>query len=476
MSTLRSLACSVSAALAVATARLHGQTTSEAVTTIRGVVMDSLTMQPLQRARVEVESSGRSAITDAQGAFRIDSVQIGPQRLIYSAPTLDSIGLFGFAADIEVRANQPPIGLATPSFATFHARLCAPSKTVSVDSAIVFGTVYNARTRARVRNATVGLRWFAVDTVGGTRLTEPTRDVRSDEDGSYGMCGLPADLTLTTAVSTGELSSGTTSLTIGHVRILRRDFYVSEELISDSAGLHQGSGVLRGTVVNERGQAMVGALILLGGYGQSTRTDSLGRWTLRNVPLGTQEVSVRQLGSGALIRTIDVLAEAMPDEHFVVPDATVLATVNVRGVNIPGRDQAGFLARRRRGFGYFVEGKEIAIRPDVAAVLKRLPGLQVIDGMAGLTLRSTRGYQCGSPNIVIDGVPSAVWGRSSTIPLSDADAGAAPTPNLILASLSPRDVVGVEYYPSAGEAPAQFALGGPPRCGMLLVWTSASRW
>lgn len=476
MSKLRGLLCSVTATLAVASAPLRAQIASPTVTTIRGMAMDSLTMRPLQRARVEVGSSGQSAVTDARGAFRIDSVQIGPQRLVFSAPALDSIGLFGFAADMDVRANQPPIALATPSFATFHARLCAPSKTVTVDSAIVFGTVYDARTQGRVGNATVGLRWFAVDTVGGTRLTEPARDARSGEDGNYGMCGLPADLTLTTAVSTGGLSSGTTSLTIGRARILRRDFYVSDEMMRDSTGLQRGSGALRGVVVNERGQAMVGALILLDGYGNSTRTDSLGRWSLRNVPLGTQEISVRQLGSGVLVRTIDVLAETMPDEKFVMPDATVLSTVNVRGVEIPDRDQAGFLARRRRGFGYFAAGKDIAIRPDVAAVLRRFPGLQVSDGMAGLSLRSTRGYGCGSPEIVVDGIPSAVWGRATTIPTSDADAGAAPTPNLLLASLSPRDILGIEYYPSAGEAPAQFASGPPPRCGMLMVWTRASRW
>lgn len=455
---------------AVAT-RAHAQTTS-----LRGIVYDSLRAQPLAGAVVELAGSPRTAVSDRRGAFVLDSVPVGAQRLTFSAPALDSIGLFAFARDIDVRVGVGSIVLATPSFKTFYARLCSPADKPIADSAIVFGTIYDAMSRARVGEAGINLTWFAVDTAGGVRLTEPLRSARADADGNYGLCGLPNDLALTATAGTPNAASGTVSLTVGPSRLLRRDLYISDEMGRDSSAARKGSGDLRGIVRDERGNAMVGALLLLGASGHTTRTDSLGRYRFVNVPLGTQEISVRQLGRGALFRTVDIVSGETPDEAFVLPEATVLAAVNVRGVAIPGRDLTEFLARRRQGFGYSLMEKELSIRPDLVAAIGRLPGLDVRRSASGVSLRNTRGYQCGSPQIVIDGVPSAIWGGSSAIPLSAADAGAAAVPNMRLESMNVRDVVAVEYFPDGNTAPAKYAFGPPNRCGMLLVWTRFARW
>lgn len=447
------------------------------VTTVRGVAFDSLRGQPLAGALIELSGSTRMVIADRRGAFRLDSVPLGPQRLTFSSPALDSIGLFGFAVDVEVHAQMPSVTLATPSFRTFHARMCTPTDQPSADSAIVFGTVYDAGTRARLTSGQVAFQWFAVDTSGrDMRLGIPTRTTRTDDEGSYSICGLPHDLSLTTLAGDSLTASGTVSLTIGAARVLRRDLYVSSELGGDSTSLRAGSGELRGVVRDERGGPLVDALVVLTASGHFARTDSLGRWVFRRVPLGTQDISVRQLGRGALFRTVDVVAGMVADEVFMLPEATVLAAVNVRGVAIPGRDQAEFLARRRQGFGYFLGEKELGMRPDMVAALSRFPGLQARNGAAGLTIRNTRGYQCGSPTIVIDGVPSAVWGNTTSIPLSEADAGAQPVANIRLESMIMRDVAAIEYFPDGSSAPLQYNVGPPPRCGMLLVWTRFSRW
>ncbi len=447
------------------------------VTTLRGVAFDSLRAQPLAGATIELSGSHRMAVTDRRGAFRLDSVPLGAQRLTFSAPSLDSIGLYGFAVDIDVQAQTPSLTLATPSLRTFHLRMCAPTERPPTDSAIVFGTVYVASTRAPIAGSQVAFRWFAVDTAsGGMRLREPTGTARTDDQGSYSICGLPHDLSLTTLAGDTQTASGSVSLSVGSSRVLRRDLYVSGELGGDSASLRAGSGEVRGVVRDEHGGPLVGALLVLTASGHATRTDSLGRWVFRRVPLGTQEITVRQLGRGAIFRTVDIVAGKVADEVLVLPEATVLAAVNVRGMAIPGRDQAEFLARRRQGVGYFLGEKEIGMRPDMAYALSRLPGLQARSGPAGLTMRNTRGYLCGSPTIVIDGVPSAVWGNSTALPLSDADAGAQPVANFRLESMIMRDVAAIEYFPDGNSAPTQYNFGPPPRCGMLLVWTRFSRW
>lgn len=470
---MRHSVLTVVAATLLTAPMLHAQS----ATTVRGVVYDSLTRQPLANARVELAGSPRAAVTDRRGAFSLDSVPLGPQRMTFSAPSLDSIGLYGFARDIDVRAGLGSITLATPSFATFYTRLCSPTDKPAADSAIVFGTVYDAMSRARVRDAGLNLTWFAVDTTnGGMRLTEPLRSARADGDGNYGLCGLPHDIALSTTAGTPNAASGTVSLTIGPARLLRRDLYISDEMGRDSAAARKGSGELRGVVRDERGNTMIGALLLLGASGHTARTDSLGRYRFANVPLGTQEISVRQLGRGALYRTVDIVAGETPDEAFVLPEATVLAAVNVRGLALPGRDQTEFMARRRQGFGYFLNDKELSIRPDMVSALGRMPGLDVRRSASGVSLRNTRGYQCGSPQIVIDGVPSAVWANSTALPLSDADAGAGPVPNMRLETLIMRDVMAVEYFPDGNTAPTKYAFGPPNRCGMLLIWTRFARW
>lgn len=468
-------AVTLTVGVTAATAQSAG--TPPATTTVRGVVYDSLRSQPLAGALVELAGSNRSVIADRRGAFRLDSVPLGAQRFSFSAPALDSIGLYGFAVDVDVRTNTPALALTTPSFRTFYTRMCAPTERPPADSAIVFGTIYDAMTRARMVRSQVAFQWFAVDTSGGgMRISEPTRTARTDDQGNYGVCGLPHDLSLTTLAGDTQTASGSVSLSIGNARVLRRDLYVSGELGGDSASLRVGSGELRGVVRDERGGAMVGALLVLTASGHTTRTDSLGRWVFRRVPLGTQEISVRQLGRGALFRTVDIVAGEVPDEVLVLPEATVLAAVNVRGVSIPGRDQAEFLARRRQGFGYALGEKEIGLRPDMMSALSRLPALDVRRTGAGMVMRNSRYQWCGSPEIVIDGVPSGVWGGGATIPGSAGAAGAQPVANVRLESIIMRDVVAIEWFPNGDTAPVKFTFGAAPRCGMLLVWTRFARW
>ena len=86
--------------------------------TIRGTVYDSLGGRALAGATVELVSPARVVKTDQRGNFALDSVPVGANRLVFSAPDLDSIGLFGFARDLDVRAGAQQVTLATPSFKT----------------------------------------------------------------------------------------------------------------------------------------------------------------------------------------------------------------------------------------------------------------------------------------------------------------------------------------------------------------------
>ncbi len=473
---LRSIVIAMLLASVAARASQPAAPASRAYGTIRGTVYDSLSHAVIAGAVVELESPARVVQTDRRGAFTIDSVPVGAHRLTFSAPALDSIGLFGFARNLDVREGDQRVALATPSFQTLYRSVCAPAEVATKDSAIVFGTVYDARTRRPAPGVSVQFSWYAMDASSGPQLLRVMRQATTDSVGNYGRCGLPDDLALQSQAASATSASGSIATVIGEARVLRRDLYVSDEFLVDSATgatRSNGSGMIRGTVRDEKGAPLVNALVVLLASDRTARTDSLGVYRFTGVPLGTQELSVRQVGRGALYRMIDVTGEAPLEESFTLPQSTVLATVNVRGVRRLGSDQAEYLARQRHGFGRYVNQAEIAKRPDMAAALQQIAGLNVRRGSGGLVVDNRR-YGC-QPLIVLDGFPESGGGGSSTIPR--AGAATMPSgPSLTLDALNPRDVLAIEYYAGVAGMPLKYSFGDAPRCGMLLVWTVFSRW
>lgn len=470
----------------------------QAMGTVRGTVYDSLTRRPLANAVVEVQETARLTYTDAQGRFSLDSVPVGAQQLTFSSTTLDSLGLYGFARTIEVRTDTRGVVLATPSFRTVYARLCPATDSPPTDSAIVFGTVYDAADRAPINGAQVVLRWFETDAkTRGLQLRTPQRTASTGADGVYGICGVPADLALSTSASHDSAASGVFSTVVGPGRILRRDFYLSRELgnlaSSANAASVQGTGRIRGTVRDERGNALVGALVVLTTIDRTTNTDSAGRYHFANVPLGTQELSVRQLGRGALYRIIDVTAREEGAHDFVLPTTTVLATMNVRREASVGADQAGFLRRKNQGFIKVVEREEILKRFDVGSALKRVSGLRVTQQMGTTQVTSTRPFCAGEVPIIIDGVPISSHGNASlfsstqsvTPPQGDGKGGGSNGPQITMAppsntsridQLAVNDVIAIEFHAGPATVPMEYWSGPPPQCGLILIWTVFARW
>lgn len=450
-----------------------------AVGSVRGVVYDSLSGRPLAGATVDITGSSTIAVSDKQGRFRIDSVAAGPQRISFAATALDSIGLFGFARDVTIRANaEQEIMLSVPSLHTVHQQLCAPSAKPQRDSAIVFGTIYDASTRKKVEKVDVRFAWFSVSIEGGVRLVEAERHALSGADGTYGVCGLPSDLALTTRASNLDAASGRITTIVGDARIMRRDIYISrEQVVPQPAASNlppdraRGSANVRGTIRDERGKPLVGALVVVADGDTTVRSDDAGKYVVRGLAAGTQAIGVRQIGLGAVTTTLSLVSDSTVDADFTLAAATVLSTVNVRANARPGADQAGFMTRKKSGFGSFIEREEILKRVDLAGVLRRMSGLIVQGSGTDLQIRSTRrGCQ---PDVFIDGIPAMRMSSGSTIPIAGS---VTPTNISPLAGYNPRDILAVEFYQSLGAMPLQFSTGKPSECGVLLVWTTLSHW
>lgn len=222
------------------------------VVSLRGVVFDSLQGKPVRRALVEISGLPHTALSDDSGRFRIDDVPAGKHRLTFSAPSLDSLGLFAFAGDVETRGErEQEVRLSTPSFRTMYARLCAPVDQAPRDSAIIFGAVRDAQSGAMVGAARVAFTWPALGASGSAVQLDVMRETQTAADGSYGVCGLPSTRPLRAQASTATAASGPSQLQVGPTRIARFDLTVSaanmvvraaDEPERDTAGLTRALG------------------------------------------------------------------------------------------------------------------------------------------------------------------------------------------------------------------------------------------
>ncbi len=199
-----------------------------AVVSVRGVVFDSLRGRPVSRALIEFADLPHTTLSDADGRFRIDSVPAGAHRLTFSAPSLDSLGLFAFASDVNVRAgSDAQLELSTPSFRTMYARLCAPTDQPPRDSAIVFGAVRDAASGLTVKGARVAFTWAAAVASANDVKLEVVRETRTSADGSYGVCGLPATQAMRAQANSETAASSPADLRLDDTRIMRVDLTVS---------------------------------------------------------------------------------------------------------------------------------------------------------------------------------------------------------------------------------------------------------
>lgn len=165
---------------------------SPAFILLTGTVTDSIHRTPLVRATVSIEGTDRSAVTNADGEYRIDSIPPGAHRVIVMHPLLDTIGrsivtqAIPFAAGEALNAD-----LSTPTGDSLAAALCNPAQR-NQGPAVMLGFVKDPDTGAPAVGATVSLVFYATDVVGRKMLRVPT--AKTDSAGRYKICGLPRDM------------------------------------------------------------------------------------------------------------------------------------------------------------------------------------------------------------------------------------------------------------------------------------------
>ena len=313
---------------------------------------------------------------------------------------------------------------------------------------------------------------------------------RSDPSGRFRFCDVPVgQISLGGHLGQLRASAGPISLKPG-------DRY---SLILEMAppGEDPDVGTLTGVVLDAGlGTPIEGAEVLLPQFGQTTITNSLGRFTFPTLPAGPVELRVSMLGYASRSGNVEVefnrtiQTEILLSTEPVELDPIVVTAVRQRIV-LPGLED---IARRiNSGWGKFLLEDEIQRRaPQKLSQALFEAGVETGSSGREVWIRRTG---C-APMVYIDGSPVTHMPRSKSLggagssaatkAVSDAVTGMwrgayekrppikenaeSEAAQAINDLVHPMDILAVEVYRGPAEVPGEY-LDSNAQCGVVLIWT-----
>ena len=458
---------------------------ASAIGAIQGIVFDSLVASaPLPGAEVTVEGTELAVLTDRDGRFRFDSVPAGRSVLRFYHARLDSLGFGAAPVVVEVADGRTAqVKLATPSAATFHARLCPGP--VAASAGVLLGVVRDVDTRAPLPNASVELRW-AEWTAGPDGLVRNERGgpITTDANGAYAACGVPTDVPVALRATAAGHVTGIIEAELTGRLFAVRDLSVSVTdsgtSVAEMARLNRaalrgdsirsaGAAGVRGVVRDANGTVVHGAQVARLGFPTAATTDGEGAFTLTELPSGTQTIELRAIGFVPKSLTFELRTGERRQVEVVLErgNGQSLAPVTIvgRGTSF---DRTGFAARLRAGVGEFITQEQIERRGvfDATQLLWFVRGAHPSAG-GGLTFPRPVGMglsQTGSA-LSTKGTPiycaPAYWVDGFFVGTEQGEVNTV---------VRPRDIRGIEVYIDPATAPAIYRRPDVP-CGLVLIWT-----
>ena len=437
---------------------------------IHGTVIDSLHDALLVHALVRVENTNREAMTDANGAYSIDSVPAGMQRLIVIHPLLDTLGIALVTPPMMFNAGETKAAdLSIPSGETLVSLFCTPAQRALGPAALV-GFVRDADTEGAAEGAKASLLYYESDPLG-FKKTPRVRERPIGKDGHYRICGLPATMSgklqvFRNGVQTGEVpvelggTSGTQLLAMRSMSIASMSQVVASAGTSDSGkqvNIVRGKARVTGKVLNKYGQPIAGARVELQNTGAATKTRADGGFTLDSLPSGTQTIEVRQLGFSPTEVPVE-LSQASPQNVTVkmTEYVPVLSTMRVTAQRERGLSDVGFADRKRSGMGYYLDADQLKMRQTTqfSDMLRTVPGIRVQPAGDGTNVvTSSRSPTGGCVMFYVDGSP---WQQMS--------------PGDLDTYVRPEEVAALEVY-NGSTTPPQFTQPGMGGCTTVVIWT-----
>lgn len=413
---------------------------------LRGVAFDSLSGKPMSTALIGIAGSARTTLTDSTGHFEFTMVPPGAYRLVAQHEALEAIGITSQTTMAVATSSDDVVNIAVPSFGTIW-RLACESAPPARDTALMYGTVRGLGRPRPIAGAAVIATWVDV-VVSGKRNFSTKRwhlDDHTDSTGSYVLCGVPTETGLRMRAVADSGESGLIDiLPLGNSLVQRRDLTLSYDPAA--------RGAVVGTVFGRNSIPIAGARVVAEGV-KEIRTDADGRFTLRDVPLGTQQVEVLAVGLQPVSRIVDVSVEDTARVEIHLTNPVVLAQVNIVASSVRQQLVNDFRERRAKALGAFRDSTEMAAHGSLNTVLAQMPGVVMSKGRVYLS----RFMPDQSPGCV-----PVVW----------IDGVHVQSPEDLLA-LRPSDIAAMELYTREFNIPPQYVLRNSrtPSCGSIIAWT-----
>jgi hypothetical protein len=435
------------------------------LSTITGVIVDSLHRSPLAHANVYVEGTDRMGVSDDGGHYVVDSIPAGKHRVHILHPVLDTVGITLRTPDLDFVAGQTrtlDISVPGPQFIT--SRLCNAAQLTRGPAALV-GFVKDPDTGAPMVNAKVELVYEVTDPIG--RKSPRVRSDVTDTTGMYRICGLPEDMSGKVQVFRDGVATGEVPAEVTNGFLALRAFSIAHtqtvvEVKGDSGKIirvAKGSAKLTGRVVDKRGVPLREARVTIQGGDKPVLTNSNGQFTLDSLPSGTQSLEVRKLGYAVQDVPVELSVARAASATVTMSDAVpLLETMRVEAAADQALSDLGYLSRKQSGFGTFLDGKQINHDALIFTdILYTVPGLRVqpVGNGRDYTVTDSRSPAHGCVNYYVDGFE---WPEM--------------TPGDINSFVRPDETVAVEVY-HGSNTPAQFQKPGQSGCAAIVVWTQA---
>jgi hypothetical protein len=436
---------------------------------LEGTITDSVHARPLAAAnvlavRVDPQPSvSAGATTDARGRYRLDTLPAGRYMVEFASAFLDSLEITLPPREVTIaQGGTARADFAIPSGRTLRAAAC-PGLELAKETGAIVGRVLDADTDRPIGGATVATSWteLAVDRATmRTAYEERSGAVTTDSLGQYRMCGVPTDNWLLVQVQhAGRIGSPLRLSVPDSAGVVVRALSISPSSArpiadsvsrSDSAALPAltGTASLDGVIRGVGGLPLAEAQVRVLGAAATARSDARGRFSLGDLPAGSQVIEVRRVGYLLSQQPVELRAGRTASQDVRLQRIVTLDSMRVLAQRSRYREFEEH--RKHNGFARFMDADQIADRNpfEMSDLIRIIPGFRVSGFGIDAKVTSARGVTsmggwCET-NIVMDGM------QHQEI-------------NLI----HPSSVGAIEAYAAGGPIPPQY----DGHCGVIVIWT-----